>query len=67
MAEVTIVVKEATFGPPIQEIEHFLHELDGIDRVLVDTADGEVKIEFDDTISGERIVRSLQQHNSHFV
>lgn len=68
MAEVTITVKEAMSGPRIQEIEHFLHELDGIDRVLVDTADGDVKIEFDDKkISGERIVGSLQKHNFHFM
>lgn len=64
MAEVTITVKGATSGPPIQEIEHFLHEFDGIDRVLVDTADGELKIEFDEKkISGDRIIGSLQQQN----
>lgn len=68
MAEITITVKEATSATPIQKIEHFLHELDGIDRVLVDTTDGDVKIEFDDKkISGEQIVSSLQQHNSHFM
>lgn len=68
MAEVTITVKEATAGPTIQKIEQFLHELDGIDRVLVDTADGDVKIQFDaKKITGERIVASLQQHNFHFI
>ncbi|GGB31566.1 hypothetical protein F3157_04020 [Virgibacillus dakarensis] len=64
MAEVTIIVKEATSGSAIQEIEHYLNQLDGIDRVLVDTADGEVKVEYDDKkISGKRIVDSLQQHD----
>ena len=66
MAEETIVVNEATSGAPIQQIESLLNQLDGIERVLVDTADGEVKVEFDDTkISRERIVLTLQQHNFH--
>ncbi|PWA07130.1 hypothetical protein DCC39_16705 [Pueribacillus theae] len=64
MAEVTIVVKEATSGPAIQDIEHYLNQFDGIDRVLVDTADGEVKIEYDEKkISGKRIIGNLQQHD----
>jgi copper chaperone CopZ len=66
MAEETIFVNEATSVQPIQQIEHLLNQLDGIERVLVDTADGEVKIEFDDKkISRERIVITLQQHNFH--
>ncbi|HZG60321.1 MAG TPA: hypothetical protein VEY68_07640 [Anoxybacillus sp.] len=66
MAEATIFVNEATSGQPIQQIEYILNQLDGIERVLVDTADGEVKVEFDDKkISRERIVITLQQHNFH--
>ena len=66
MAEETMVINEATSGAPIQQIERLLNQLDGIERVLVDTADGEVKVEFDDTkISRERIVLTLQQHNFH--
>jgi copper chaperone CopZ len=66
MAKATIFVNEATSGQPIQQIEHLLNQLDGIERVLVDTADGEVKVEFDDKkISRERIVITLQQHNFH--
>ncbi|WP_044747811.1 heavy-metal-associated domain-containing protein [Bacillus alveayuensis] len=66
MAEATIFVDEATSEQTIQQIEHLLKQLDGIERVLVDTADGEVKIEFNDKkISKERIIITLQQHNFH--
>ena len=66
MANTTIFVQEATTGPTIQSIEALLNELEGIERVLIDTDDGEVKVEFDDSkISKERIVITLQQHNFH--
>jgi copper chaperone CopZ len=66
MTEATIFVDEATSEQTIQQIEHLLKQLDGIERVLVDTADGEVKIEFNDKkISKERIIITLQQHNFH--
>jgi copper chaperone CopZ len=64
MTEETIFISKATSGEPIQEIERFLHELDGIERVLIDTDDGEVKIEFDDKkVSRERIIITLNQHD----
>jgi copper chaperone CopZ len=67
MTEETIYVSGATAGRPIQQIEQVLNQLDGIERVLVDTADGEVKVEFDEKkISRERIFITLQQHNIHF-
>lgn len=45
-------------------IEHILAGMKGVERVLVDTTDGEVKVEFDHTkISRERIAITLQQHN----
>jgi len=66
MAAETIFVNEATSGKPIQEIESLLNQLDGIERVLLDTTDGEVKVEFDDKkISLEQIVTTLKQHNFH--
>ncbi len=66
MVEETIFVNEATSWAPIQKIERLLNQLDGIERVLVDTADGEVKVEFDNTkISRERIILTLQQHDFH--
>lgn len=64
MAEETIFVSGATSEEPIQQVEQLLNQLDGVERVLVDTADGEVKIKFDDKrVSRERIVITLQQHN----
>ena len=46
--EETIFIKQATSEKPIQAIEQCLHELNGVERVLIDTDDGEVKIEFDE-------------------
>jgi copper chaperone CopZ len=66
MAEETISVNEATSEKPIQQIEQLLNQLDGIERVLIDTADGDVKIKFDDKrVSRERIVLTLQEHSFH--
>ena len=62
--EETIFIKEATSEEPIQAIERCLHELNGVERVLIDTDDGEVKIEFDEkVISRERIMITLNQHD----
>ncbi|WP_227935352.1 heavy-metal-associated domain-containing protein [Alkalihalobacillus deserti] len=62
MTQETIFVKDATTIKPIQQIEQSLTQLKGIERVLVDTADGEVKIEFDsDKITREQIVQTLQR------
>ncbi|MED1203747.1 heavy-metal-associated domain-containing protein [Heyndrickxia acidicola] len=67
MAEETIFLSGASSVQPIQQIEQVLNQLDGIERVLVDTADGEVKVEFDEKkISRERIFITLQQHNIQF-
>ncbi|WP_338469478.1 hypothetical protein R4Z10_11655 [Niallia sp. XMNu-256] len=64
MTEETIFINEATSGETIQQIEQFLHELNGVERVLIDTADGEVKIQYDEKkISKERIISTLTQHN----
>ncbi|WP_428908333.1 heavy-metal-associated domain-containing protein [Niallia sp. Krafla_26] len=64
MNEATIFINEATSSEPIQQIEKFLHELYGVERVLIDTEDGEVKVEFDETkVSKERIIITLRQHN----
>jgi copper chaperone CopZ len=66
MAEATIFVNEATSEQPIQKVEHLLIQLDGIERALVDTADGEVKIAFDDKkISRERILIVMKEHGYH--
>lgn len=66
MKQETIFISEATSEKPIQQIEYFLNQLDGIERVLIDTADGEVKVEFDEKkISREKIVHTLEQHHFH--
>ena len=62
--EETIFIKQATSEEPIQAIEQCLHELNGVERVLIDTDDGEVKIEYDEQmISRERIMITLNQHD----
>ena len=64
MAEITFFVKEATTGQVIQQIEQILNEYDGMERVLIDTGDGELKIEFnDDIITGEQIATALMEQN----
>jgi frataxin-like iron-binding protein CyaY len=64
MAEITFFVKEATTGQVIQQIEQILNEYDGMERVLIDTEDGELKIEFnDDIITGEQIATALLEQN----
>ncbi|WP_068674856.1 heavy-metal-associated domain-containing protein [Oceanobacillus sp. Castelsardo] len=64
MAEITFFVKEATTGQVIQHIEHFLNEYDGMERVLIDTEDGEIKIEFNDNvITEEQIATALMEQN----
>ncbi|MBU8792419.1 hypothetical protein NSA56_13205 [Oceanobacillus caeni] len=64
MAEITLFVKEATTGQVIQQIEQILNEYDGMERVLIDTEDGEIKIEFnDDIITEEQIATALMEQN----
>ncbi|GFZ87334.1 hypothetical protein GCM10010978_28910 [Compostibacillus humi] len=64
MAETTIFVKEATTDSIIQQIEQLLNQIDGVERVLIDTEDGEVKLEFDtDKITEEEIASMLMEQN----
>ncbi|WP_112180257.1 hypothetical protein [Paraliobacillus zengyii] len=67
MAEVTIFVKEAVDGKPIQEIESILTQMDGMERVLIDTSDGEVKVQFnEEKVTAEQIATTLREHNYHY-
>ncbi|ADU94129.1 heavy-metal-associated domain-containing protein [Geobacillus sp. Y412MC52] len=67
MAEATFYIDGATSPQPIARIERLLSGLDGVERSLVDTEDGEVKIQFDEKkISEECIVLTLQQHGFRF-
>lgn len=66
MAELTIFVNEK--GEGLQQIEQTLNQLDGIERVLGDTDDGELKIAFDDgKISGNRIISILHDHDFYIT
>ncbi|ULT57576.1 hypothetical protein L1999_03155 [Neobacillus drentensis] len=63
MANLTIYVKEAVNEQPIQSLESVLTQMEGIERALVDTADGEVKIEYNETqVSPEKIRETVLQH-----
>ncbi|WP_420489635.1 heavy-metal-associated domain-containing protein [Neobacillus vireti] len=63
VANLTIYVKEAVNNQPIQSLESILSQMEGIERALVDTADGEVKIEYNETqVSPEKIRETVLQH-----
>ena len=63
VANLTIYVKDAVNEQPIQSLESILSKMDGIERALVDTEDGEVKIEYNETqVSPEKIKETVLQH-----
>lgn len=66
MSEMTLRVKEATDRAAIQNLENALLSLDGIERALVDTEDGEVKITYNsDKISRVEVEEIIQQNGLH--
>ncbi|MGD6966069.1 heavy-metal-associated domain-containing protein [Rossellomorea vietnamensis] len=66
MDEMTLRVKEATDRTAIQNLENALLSLDGIERALVDTGDGEVKITYNnDKISRMEVEEIIQQNGLH--
>ena len=66
MAEMTLYVKEATERSSIQTLETMLSDMDGIERALVDTEDGEVKVTYDgEKVSQNDIEQKIQQHGLH--
>lgn len=66
MSKATIFVKEAAGERQIQQIEQLITQIEGVERVLLDTDDGELKIEFDDRkVSKEEIISTLEQNNYH--
>jgi copper chaperone CopZ len=66
MEEMTLFVKEATNGSAIQTLETALLELNGIERALVDTEDGEVKVTYNqETITKQEVEQKIQQHGMH--
>jgi hypothetical protein len=64
MAEETIFIQNATSDTPIQQIQQLLKGKDGIERVLIDTDDGEMKIEFDEKKISLRSIYSLLKENN---
>ncbi|WP_077623269.1 heavy-metal-associated domain-containing protein [Sediminibacillus massiliensis] len=66
MSEGTFYVKEEVDQNSIQEIESTLNQIDGVERVLIDTSDGEVIVEFDnEKVTAEQITKTLEQHQYH--
>ncbi|MDQ0219876.1 hypothetical protein ELQ35_18225 [Peribacillus cavernae] len=63
MDSTTIYVKEAISSGAIQTLESLLLQSEGIERAIVDTDDGEVKVEFDrNKISHDQIILKLEEH-----
>jgi len=61
----TLFIKEAKGHENIQYVEALLLSLPGVERVLIDTDDGEIKVEFnEEEIQLTEIVQQLE--SSHF-
>ncbi|MED3553251.1 heavy metal-associated domain-containing protein [Cytobacillus praedii] len=62
----TLFIKEVTSEQPIQILETILIQMDGVERALVDTEDGEVKVTYnDDQITQEQIIARIRHHGLH--
>lgn len=68
MADMTLFIKEATSMLPIQTLETVLMQMDGVERALVDTEDGEVKITYNENqVAQEKIINKIQEHGLHLL
>ncbi|MGG1401317.1 heavy metal-associated domain-containing protein [Bacillus salipaludis] len=66
MTNLTLQVKEAVNPEAIQRIESMLVQIEGVERALVDTDDGEIKIEYNEKqISAENIQKRVKEHGLH--
>ncbi|MFB3159995.1 hypothetical protein ABLO26_01315 [Neobacillus sp. 179-J 1A1 HS] len=64
----TLFIKEATSMLPIQTLETILMQMDGVERALVDTEDGEVKITYNENqVAQEKIINRIQEHGLHLL
>ncbi|MFB3168419.1 heavy-metal-associated domain-containing protein [Neobacillus sp. 179-C4.2 HS] len=64
----TLFIKEATSMLPIQTLETVLMQMDGVERALVDTEDGEVKISYNENqVAQEKIINRIQEHGLHLL
>ncbi|MRG85672.1 heavy-metal-associated domain-containing protein [Salinibacillus xinjiangensis] len=62
----TLFIKEAHGHDNIQKLESFLMNVPGIERVLVDTDDGEIKVEYDDDqIELQEITTNIESEGFH--
>ncbi|SET98811.1 hypothetical protein SAMN05421676_11348 [Salinibacillus kushneri] len=62
----TFFVEEAKAHENIQELEATLMNVAGIERVLVDPDDGEIKVEYDDTeIQLQEIAKNILSQGFH--
>ncbi|MDN3016122.1 hypothetical protein PH210_07855 [Paenibacillus sp. BSR1-1] len=59
----TVNLKEAGKSRSIQTLETFLSGMDGIERALVDTEDGEVKIEYNENELSQEKIRTAILEN----
>ena len=61
MDELTLYVEVANDSESIQQLESLLMKMNGLERALVDTDDGEVKITYNQQIlSQKEIVNSIK-------
>ncbi|WP_018662841.1 hypothetical protein [Heyndrickxia acidiproducens] len=68
MESMTAYVKNATDPTQIQLVEHELKKMDGIERVLTDTNDGEIKIEFNSRqLTQKEIISKIQELHAHLI
>jgi cation transport ATPase len=64
--ELTLYVKEATERGSIQDLENILLKMNGVERALVDTEDGEVKITYNaNQISRQELEENIHQKGYH--
>ncbi|GAA0503039.1 hypothetical protein GCM10008986_33350 [Salinibacillus aidingensis] len=62
----TLFIKEATAHENIQELEELLMNVSGVERVLVDPDDGEIKVEYnEDEIELQEIASNIVSQGFH--
>ncbi len=66
MRKMTIFVTEAKSQRPIRELEDLLLKEPGVERALVNVADGEVKLELDETkVKESQIIQLITEAGFH--
>ena len=66
MRKMTIFVTEAKSQRPIRELEYLLLKEPGVERALVNVADGEVKLELDETkVKESQIIQLITEAGFH--